>query len=310
MSPLPALNPPDAALLARYLLADENLNSFLAATPSADPASALLTILRFLARPDILPWLDHDRAIRSQARQHAALDSLSSLLHATTDPTNLRLAATALLRYNRLRPPRHADPQPTLTRAMSTRGRTPLRHPAAPPESLQPHATPSTPDPTPAASHHRILPDLAGSSITPPPHPQPSALDLEPGEIERLLDVPPSVLDSGVQHDNAADQRPDPHGNRHDDELADHLADHLADQFEDELEDRLQDDLEDRLTAEAAARDPLLASALSGDLDAITRLYLERTGAPPDPALAAALHRALSPPINPEISPDLHGPHG
>lgn len=96
MSALPALIPADAALLTRFLLAREDL-IVLRAQPNAPD---LLALLAFLARPDITPWLDQYRTLQAHAHREAALAALTSVFHSTTDPTQLRLAASTLLNHS------------------------------------------------------------------------------------------------------------------------------------------------------------------------------------------------------------------
>lgn len=166
MAALPPLNPADGALLTRFLLSHENPLALLTASATnhtgaipdpSDPAPDLLTLLAFLARPDITPWLDHYHALQARARQNAAANILLEVLRDSTDPTQRRLAAAALMGQSR-------QPSRTLDRAVSQ----PRSH-AAPPAAPDPQ--PASPDAT--RHRHTLERPIPNPVPTPVPTPVP-----------------------------------------------------------------------------------------------------------------------------------------
>ncbi|MCA9289050.1 MAG: hypothetical protein KDA05_10725, partial [Phycisphaerales bacterium] len=260
-----------------------------------------LPILAFLTRPDIQPWLDAHRTLAAHARRHAALDALTRSLATTTDPAQLRLAATAILHYDR------PDPQPKPTQQTQA-----CHRPAQ--SSEQVGATnPTPPTQNPHAHDQKPTGPTRGRLDPCAAHATPSTNTFE---IEARQDrgdrtgarVQPSceAIDATTDFDSEAAAI------RAFNEALTNLdtADHpdadpdIDDALQDQLDDQLEDALEDAEIQAAAAADPLLAAALTGDPDAIHHFYLARTGAPPDPTLAAALARALQPTTHAPTHPD------
>lgn len=177
MFELPPLNPPDAALLTRFLLNHENPLALL-----TDSATDLLNLLAFLARPDINAWLDHYHALQARARQNIAASVLLDLLRDSTDPVQRRLAANALFQQSS-RTPRTGLPR-TPDGPASTQPR--------------PHAARAATDPhvasTDAGRHRHAVERPLDPIRSPSPAPRP---------------VPPVLpLSSGLPRTESADQDP------------------------------------------------------------------------------------------------------
>ncbi|MCB9844687.1 MAG: hypothetical protein H6811_01690 [Phycisphaeraceae bacterium] len=186
---LPDLNPADATLLARFFQARADLHALLKAPDPPD----LITLLSFLARPDIAPWLDHYHNLHARALRSAAHDALARLIQAGDDPIQRRLAATALL--HNLRPPRatRSAPSELQQRPREPHPRNPsLRNPRrheAPEDTAAPLAptVPPSPEPTPS------LPELTASL-----HDALVALGIDPDLFDAADELHDAALDGDL----------------------------------------------------------------------------------------------------------------
>lgn len=153
--PLPHLPSEDHTLLLRYFSLNEDLTN-LAAEPGQPD---LLTLLRWLSRPDIAAYTAAYRTHQNQLHRQAVIDALRSVLTNSTDPIELRRAATTLLRaLNPVRPP--APP-----RDPSLRVHPPSTRPAASPTHH--HRTSSTLPPVTPSPIHPLTPSSPPPPLTP-----------------------------------------------------------------------------------------------------------------------------------------------
>lgn len=292
MSALPALNPADAALLNRYLLAREDLASLRTQPDAPD----LLSLLAFLSQTQITPWLDHYHALMDHARREAALEALAAIIRAASDPIQQRLASTTLL--HALAPAR---------RATSTHA-TPRHHPArAQRIARSPIPAPQpAPDPAPEPRSHpgetqpRAEGDHTPTTTSPAHAPHAVTIEVQPHNHPRALQSPAAGAMATALAASAdsptADAAPSPSMSLEQAMSAlgiDPRALELSDQIEDAaLDGDLADMLEDA-ALDGDLGDDLQRAAEDGTLDeAIQEAILDGEHLT-NPALAAAIERTL-----------------
>jgi hypothetical protein len=167
--PLPVLAPEDQALLSRYFSLNEDLAK-LAAEPGQPD---VLSLLRWLSRPEIAAYISAFHAHQNHHHRQSIIAALRTALTSLADPIEVRRAAATLLRaINPPRPPRSDTPprNPSArTHPASSRSAAPdtpnHRRPTSPTPANSPArpATPSLPAPVPA-------PLFASPAHTPPNH--------------------------------------------------------------------------------------------------------------------------------------------
>lgn len=130
--PLPQLPPEDQSLLTAYFAANEDLSTLL--TKDAGTPHTLLSLLHWLSRPEIAAYIHAYRAHQTQLHRNSIITALESALKTTTDPIEIRRAATTFLRaLNPTRLPRPESPVPLVPpTSMRSRPSSPIAHPPQP----------------------------------------------------------------------------------------------------------------------------------------------------------------------------------
>jgi hypothetical protein len=192
---LPDLPPDDHALLLRYFSLNEDL-----AKLSKEPGQPdILSLLRWLSRPEIAAYIAAYRTHQTQLHRQAVIDALRSLLSSPTDQVELRRAATTLLRA--LNPTRPSAP---------TRDPSPRTHPAEPRHATtHRRSTSSSSSLTHSPPHPSTHSSTSLHPITPSPPPSPNPTLSPLSQALAALGLPTDLAEFDRLDDEADDAEDD-----------------------------------------------------------------------------------------------------